>query len=304
MARPRQTDPMLVRTDKNWDALMEALGSQFRTPFRDICHDFKCSRAWAERYVKPNVHRIYVSGDRAGVAAFAAHGSLPDGGVSATWYDTSEYQAWAERSSSVFERTKRIPLPLIAPDPTPLIEKAQMFDAAGGRDADPFWRYGEAKSAWRRAFSLSDGDSAAEVLDEDAGERGRGSVPWLASDRPLGSIRFFAHECVTPASLLDWGDASEIAHRKIQCNGMLKIEFKVEDADGVRGERVLYAADPRPVPPAPELSCVMRYPELVKRVYVNLDKFYELSGGVVPDWESIDDVRMALGMRPLSEILG
>lgn len=321
MAKPKAEDPMLVRTDKTVEALEEALATRFSTSFKAICHDFKCSRAWAEKYVKPNVHRLYISG---GVPNFYTRrvftATEDEKNTSATWYDTSEYRAWASESATTYERTKHIPLPFLAPNPMPLIRAAQeiigTYEAARERvkrgempganeNTDLFlYRDKRADKAWDAVVEASGrGLSIVKTLFDSAVHRPRGTVPWIQRDMSLEFLGFFEHSAETPASMLDWGDASEIAHRRIQREGMIKIVFSVVDANGERGERVLYTPDPNLAPCPPELSTVLGIPELRKCTYINLDTYYELSGGVVPDWTNLDSVRSAIGLRPLADVL-
>ena len=40
--------------------LLEAASTQYTLSFRDACKALKCSRSWAQKYIRPNVANIYL----------------------------------------------------------------------------------------------------------------------------------------------------------------------------------------------------------------------------------------------------
>lgn len=308
MAKPQNDDPMLVRTDETMDALVAALSSRFRTPYRKLCRDFKASRAWVDRHVKPNVPRIYISSAPARNKAMKTLGwnkslSNEKDALCRTWFDAAAYAEWADGSAKVYERTVLVPEALLVGDPSELVRLARAM-----AECDDDVRRGLIDNAMAEEYKRCDerdggAKKSPHAVIKAAARGPRSRAEWFErGDVAPSGLGFLDGRAETPASMLDWGDAPEDAHRAIWRHAMLRLVFSVKGDDGSLDERVMYVPSDRsvPNPPAFEHGGV----GLFDLLPVPLTAYYDLSGGVRPDWSNPDSVRAALGLPPLCDVLG
>lgn len=252
MAKPRVDDPMFVRLEPGAASLIEA-SAKYHTATSDLCRTLQCSRGFVTDHVHPQVHRIYVDGRYAKHVWSLGTAAGRGGNI----YLDADLDAIA-RASAV-ERRVRLVWPgtmmagherafeLYLEDFSQAIYDAQERDHLSG---DPLSdSEGEVREEYRALLADMISDASPEwaaVLEACREENyaRRGATPWcsVGDPAPCSWAALAARGWQTAAAMTDWGETSEMVHRRIWRSAMLRIT--VPFGDGT--QRILYAPDPTP----------------------------------------------------------
>lgn len=113
--RNRQ-NPMLVTFDKEeekWNKCLVALNTEYDLTIKEMCNILKCSRSWANKYLKPHLHYIYISNGSGKSPDYLqiASSELEKQMTETTWYSRKEFEALIKNHiTSITRQTKKIPI--------------------------------------------------------------------------------------------------------------------------------------------------------------------------------------------------
>ncbi len=119
------SNQMLVTFDEyedKWQQCLTALEYDYTLSFRSACKILKCDRSWVQKYIRPNVHYIYLSLPAQAEKPPAIQNWLPRQLIKelteSIWFNTKEFDTLIRKSiSSCTRQTILVPVEhLIAAD--------------------------------------------------------------------------------------------------------------------------------------------------------------------------------------------
>lgn len=244
---------------KNFNALLDAATTQYTLSYRDACKALKCSRKWADEYIRPNVPFIYLSnGKGTGKANYARIVSSEVNwrreekiaySNESVYLDREEfYNFITSHIVSCQKRSKAIckayfvkpeKLENYYKDATDLLlrltnEKKTTTQKILSEKLDNLYLEYAANNYVKqyipRSIVLKTKRTSAKFID----------VPY-----PDCQIE----EWMAVHDMMDYGDVEETIYRELFEQGYIRIEVKIPDKDGVIKDKgkVFYITDPNPV---------------------------------------------------------
>lgn len=234
----------------SWDSLIMALKDTYTTSFKDVCKMLKASRAWINRYVRPNVKSVYISNNRRGDAnkgvdwVRLASIELGKEMTESIWFDTGDLIAFITESIvSVTKQTKSVPLDYLMTS-----EQAKAYIKELDFLNNEIQRV---KSLRERSLLIKQRDTChLKYLPEDNATKELLQQKMSVTKRtkavavsvPLPDRAY--EDWVAPHDLKDYGDVDETIYRQFFKSGYLRVEMNMCDQDGCIGKKVYYLADP------------------------------------------------------------
>ena len=241
----------IVRFD-NWQDMLTALEYTYTLSFRDACKILKASRAWVNRYIRPNVKTLYISNNKRGDSVTGANwvklaglALNREGMTESIWFHRQDFYDFIRSSIfSVTKQTKRVPY-------TFLMEPAAITAFVDHRHAireeirnteNPLQQillYRTYNNLYRDYVS----DVAKKLLPFIASPTDRSKAPATDVALPEGFLEkwFAIHD------IKKYGDAEETIYRELFKDGAIRIELHVPDEEGIIGRKIFYVDDPDPV---------------------------------------------------------
>ena len=118
------SNQMLVTFDEHedkWQQCLTALEYDYTLSFRSACKILQCDRSWVQKYIRPNVHYIYLStgaGRKTTSYTKLASKAINKEQTESIWFNTKEFDTLIRKSiSSCTRQTILVPVEhLIAAD--------------------------------------------------------------------------------------------------------------------------------------------------------------------------------------------
>lgn len=242
-------DAALIRLDRGYDHVVDAIHDGYDVTVREICEALKCSRSYHDAHVRRFVRHIYLSPHWANAMCMRKYISSPsstlysrptlDAMVSGGVVRRRSKQVWltealpADAHGGLVLRLKAIAdlieaIEKLGPEESPLRMIEQLNDdvAALGEYVDesslPEWRRAIASERWVHARS-----NAAWV---DVGDEPPSSLVGLKGWAP-------------PAAMKGFGDTDEGLARELWRSGHVQLTLTLPDGS----TRVMYHRDPTPM---------------------------------------------------------
>ena len=244
---------------ENFSSLINAATTQYTLSFRDACKALKCSRSWAQKYIRPHVPTIYLSNGKgthkanyARLVSLSVNKIIGEEGYSneSVYLDAQAFNTFIFDSIvSCQKRSKRAyKTTFIKPDCIEIYYRellslySQFFHSRMTKKvAEKLWekidtlylRYAKNEQVEKiihPAIVHPTKRTEAEFIDVSIPETP--IVEWMA-----------VHD------LMDYGDIEETIYRSLFQEGCLRIEIKLPDKNGEIKEngKVYYISDPNPI---------------------------------------------------------
>lgn len=245
----RKENPMLITfselpAEERWKACVNALEFEYTLTFKDICKTLKCSRSWANRYVKPHLHYIYLANGSGKSANFlmAASKILKKKMTETTWYSKEEFETLIRKYiKSVTRQTILVPIEKMIKS-----EHLNEFlkDFVSKEEVNKALECGDEKEYKRlmvlRNLSIEKyGTSIGKTMWQDApSPYKRKGTPSIHTNIDVTTIDLETLQAVH--DLKDYGDTDEEIYRDLFSNAYHKILIELPDADGVLSQKIFY----------------------------------------------------------------
>lgn len=234
--KKRAEDPMLVSTE-GWSlqTYRDMTEYVYSLGYKQICRYLKCSRPWLHRFIRPNIHHIYV------------HQNIKNRIhiESQSCYNTQELIDFLkDHIASCQRRSIWIPLEILVPETK---QKAWeeainlIFEEEKNKPENPFSDPEEEERNLFNEIVKATGRFVPKkfktlLSDGIVYETRRTKAPWV--DVPKDIFDIESLESVH--SLRDYGDADEEIYRQLFAEGYTRIVICVPDKDGILSEKVYY----------------------------------------------------------------
>lgn len=240
----------------SWDEAVEALATTHTISLSQVCKMMQASRPWVNRYIRPHVSAIYISGmpDRDGwPVTWSASRALSKEIKDSIWMDEKKLYEYLESCVvSCTAQTKLVPYAELVPEARRKAFCKKMDDVidqikAAYNDKDP----AAVDAGWDRVEYLRrtyiTGRLERALIDKDTMPSwlgtGRTSVP--ASPVPRIPVREACKHWHTIADMKGYGGVDEIVYRDLYIHGAHRMELSFDSPQGA-GKKIYYYPDPEP----------------------------------------------------------
>lgn len=262
--------PQQQQFDKFTD-LIDAAATQYTLSFKDACKALKCSRTWAQTYIRPHVPNIYIqNGKGTGKANYARLVSLAvnkQNGASgysneSVYLDETAFNQFIfdsittcqKRSKKVYKTAFIKPEYIITYYQELLCLYCKLFDAK--------LKKAEVEKLWEEIDILylkyAKNDYVKEIIHKSIVYQTKRTdaefVNVAVPDVPI-------MEWKAVHDLMDYGDVEETIYRDLFKEGCIRIEIKLPDKHGEIKEigKIYYISDPNPVKqPTPDENMIKK----------------------------------------------
>lgn len=227
----REDDNMLIVIE-SWDDLVKSILGTFTTSYRTICDVLKCDRSWANRYIKHNVHHVFISNKNLQILNMQCGVNLKDN----LYFHTKEFESFIKKNLMDCSRqTINIPYEW-------LIEETHI---------DTFRNhYKELKNSYEKE-TITYPDFIDEV-NHMINQYGTNAGKILNADKPLITKRpdsthypcdkpkFNLEDLIAPHDLRDYGTTTEMIYRKLFSEGVYRVVLKILDKNNNESNKIYY----------------------------------------------------------------
>lgn len=245
----RKEDPMLIKFDKipkekRWQKCLDELRKNYTMSVREACKILKCDRSWVQKYVRPNVHYIYLSSGKGTgkinyvyIAGKLLHREMKE----SVWLDTKEFECLIRNNMSHCSRqTINIPIEYIIAQ-----DRIRGFQAEYRRieeDMQQCMEWGDFLKLKRLKEKREDvikgnlsvvGKIIYETLPS---KYKRTETEAVACEIPTYEL----DDLIAAHDLKEYGDTDEEVHRFLFENGCFRMELNLKDKTGKVSKKVYY----------------------------------------------------------------
>ena len=231
-----------------FDKLIYALKTKYTLSFKQACKQLKCSRSWAQQYIRPNIPCVYLpNGKGTSSANYAKIASLRLNDNILSYGHYSNESIYLDESAfntfihdSIVSCTKRSKCAYR----TYFIDEKFLYKYY----SDMLSLYH--KKAYSKMndlyLSYAKNDYVKSIIHNSIVYQNKRSVaPFIDVPIPATPIKNWnaVHD------LMDYGDTEEPIYRKLFCNGCIRVEIILPDKNGVikNSGKIYYIDDPEPI---------------------------------------------------------
>lgn len=241
----------IVRFD-NWQEMLTALEHTYTISFKEVCELLKASRAWVNRYIRPNVKTLYISNNKRGDSVaganwvkLAAMALKREGMTESIWFHRQDFNDFINSCIvSVTKQTKKVPYTyLMEPAAiTAFVEHRSIIREEIKNEENPFKQmvlYNTYNNIYREYVS----EESKKLLPFITSATARTKAPAIDTTLPADYMEtwYAIHD------IKNYGDAEETIYRELFKKGAIRIELQLPDEDGFIGRKIFYIDDPKPV---------------------------------------------------------
>ena len=236
--KARAEDPMLVSMKGcTLNAYRTSLQNTYTFSYKNLCEILKCNRSWVHRFIRPNVHHIYVPrGIKTKLELNAS-----------SWYASQEFiSLFKDSIVSCQRRTIWIPTEIMVDSDnlffwlSEIRQKEQEFES--NKKMDDYERRKELLKVVRdKTIKYADVKYKTLLYKPISrpSEFIRSQTPWV--DIPVPSFSVTQLDAVH--DLRGYGDVDEEIYRYLFQSGYTRIKISVPDQKGKFGEKIYYLAN-------------------------------------------------------------
>ena len=289
----------------NLSSLLEACKTKYTLPFKQACQMLKCSRSWAQNYIRPYVPCIYLrNGIRGDVQKGINYAKL----ISQQCGRTSNESIYLDKNAfneyifhsivSCQKRSKRVCASyFMKPDQyrnylfnlLKLRFKTYTYNVYECGNYDEYMQLLKEISELYRQYIDED---ILQVIGTPTSRFKRTDSEYI--DVPIPDTPIESWKAVH--DLMDYGDIEETIYRQLYQNGCLRIELRLPDKNGEikSAGKIYYILDPEPIvsQTIPEnllQECQRKYDYSFLNWYFNISKYTDSYCPAVQNAYSNDD---------------
>lgn len=240
MTMRTKENQMLI--DQSWESCLSSLVTEYTLSIKDICKALKCSRSWANRYIKPHLHYIYISNGYGKTKNYLkeANYQLSKDMTATTWYSKKEFEQLIKQSiNSVTRQTINIPLKdIIRPDEFNKFYSIYVSLSEALDETTDYFKKKELAEALRRLKLKYATEKGYEMLMDAPSQFKRTNTPPIQID--INDFDFDVYNLMAVHDKKDYGDTDEEVYREFFETGCYRLELVIPDADGVLSEKIFY----------------------------------------------------------------
>lgn len=248
-----------IKPELRWQSCLSELESDYTLSIRQICKILMSNRSWVNRFIKPNVHHIYLSngkGAKRGVnyVDLAAQ-YLEREMTESVWFNADEFINLIKNNISCSRQTARVPIEILISS-----EHLQNFlkehitlnyiNKSCKTISERMQAYKQRNEVLKKYCSPI-GRKVLEDLPDKSKRRLTPAVtcalPELdllkSLDREYRSSIFNYNELIAVHDIKDYGDTDEEIYRLLFENGLYRVELNLPDINGVMSQKVFYIND-------------------------------------------------------------
>lgn len=233
-----------VPNEKRWFNCISALEHEYTLSFKEMCRILKCSRSWANRYLKPNLHYIYLSngcGKSADYVSIARNHLEKETMTECTWYSKDEFLNFVSSCiTNVTRQTIAVPVEMLIDKKkldsflaefNPLKNIENEYISKG--DIKEYKRKLKQHDATIVKYATSDG--LLLFNNRPSIYKRSDVIPVSCTSDVIDVLKFQAvHD------LKDYGDSDEEIYRDLFSKGYYRLVLQIPDKNGVLSEKIYY----------------------------------------------------------------
>ncbi len=220
-----------------WNELKKALKTQYTMSYKDICRTLMCSRSWADRYLRPHLHYIYLSR----VYVILTRHELGRSDSDQTWYDREEFEKLILDNITIDRQTISVPT-------------YRLMDES--RYGEYIARKKEIEEEYKGTQNYVRKENSTMKLINDYLDPNLKTIIATQYRRtlyshvpiPKDSLRIDINKLMALHDTKDYGDTDETVLRGFFCDGCYRLTLRIPDVDGVVSEKVYYYNIPDEIP--------------------------------------------------------
>jgi hypothetical protein len=263
------SNQMLVTFDEyedKWQQCLTALEYDYTLSFRSACKILKCDRSWVQKYIRPNVHYIYLStgaGRKTTSYTKLASKAINKELTESIWFNTKEFDTLIRKSiSSCTRQTILVPVEhLIAADKLSdfLTEyKKLKTEKEACNPVKDILKRIEIIQAMDKLIQASVNTIGKEIYSNLPSCYKRGSCPVVKCDLP----EFQLEDMISVHDLKDYGDYDEEIYRQLFLDGCYRLEINIPGENGILSKKIYYL---KPEPPKNSIELIpISYQDFLK----------------------------------------
>lgn len=248
-----------IKPELRWQSCLSALEMDYTLSIRQICKILMSNRSWVNRFIKPNVHHIYLSngkGAKRGVnyVELAAQ-YLEREMTESVWFNTDEFINLIINNVSCSRQTARVPIEM-------LIKNECLQDFLSEHVTIDYIKkscktISERMEAYKqrnevlKKYCSPIGKEILKTLPDKSKRKLTPAVPCelpeldllKSLDRENKSSLFNYNELIAVHDIKDYGDTDEEIYRLLFENGLYRVELNLPDINGVISQKVFYIND-------------------------------------------------------------
>ena len=263
------SNQMLVTFDEyedKWQQCLNALEYDYTLSFRSACKILKCDRSWVQKYIRPNVHYIYLStgaGRKTTSYTKLASKAINKELTESIWFNTKEFDTLIRKSiSSCTRQTILVPVEhLIAADKLSSFlteyKKLKAEKEACNPVKDILKRI-EIIQAMDKLIQASVNTIGKEIYSNLPSCYKRGACPVVKCNLP----EFQLADMISVHDQKDYGDCDEEIYRQLFLDGCYRLEINIPGENGILSKKIYYL---KPEPPKNSIELIpISYQDFLK----------------------------------------
>lgn len=243
--------------EDKWQQCLTALEYDYTLSFRSACKILKCDRSWVQKYIRPNVHYIYLStgaGRKTTSYTKLASKAINKELTESIWFNTKEFDTLIRKSiSSCTRQTILVPVEhLIAADKLSdfLTEYKKLKTEKEACDpVKDILKRIEIIQSMDKLIQASVNTIGKEIYSNLPSCYKRGACPVVKCNLP----EFQLADIISVHDLKDYGDCDEEIYRQLFLDGCYRLEINIPGENGILSKKIYYL---KPEPPKNSIELI------------------------------------------------
>lgn len=245
----RKEDPMLIKFDKipkekRWQKCLDELRENYTMSVREACKILKCDRSWVQKYVRPNVHYIYLSSGKGKGKinyVYIAGKLLQREMKESVWLHTKEFKSLIKENMSCCSRqTINIPIEYVIAQ-----DKIREFQAEYRRietgiqqcmERGDFLKLNKLKGKREDIIKGNLSEVGKIIYEKLPSKYKRTKTEAVVCEIP----QYDLNDLIAAHDLKEYGDTDEEVHRSLFEEGCFRMELNLKDKTGKVSKKVYY----------------------------------------------------------------